>query len=462
MCFQKKPNWGDNDPIYMDIRPTVNGFPHADKAILTVELYPEDVIVAPGEVLGDTPPPWAHPVDWDANMAIYKSRTFPHFSETGRVYTRFDFPYPLYLSSGTEYAIVLRSNDSNYRAYIADTEGGGLIGDSSIVNYEDSPLVSGTYAKQYGGAFFRSSNGRTWTENQTQDLMFRVNKCSFGGSDFAPATGTFTLGGERITSQNFDYDRIKLNLDSMMNPNPSTTGISASVQTQKKADSEGTLSTLDGISGNIFETGKTEDLSERMTYYKNKSSENSSFKMNFTLTSKSNHVSPVLDTRNSYVVPIQNQIDGGALPASAINFTSKGTSYQVNDTFTVSGGGSTEDATITVTEVEVGTGAIKKFTVSGGANFHTSEGIVVTDNGHGSGAKGEVLTEEGHSGGVSKMRYVTKPIKLAPGMSARAIKVFITGQQPYGSKIHVYYKALSEEDSETIGQKKWKLMMWTR
>ena len=46
----------------------------------------------------------------------------------------------------------------------------------------------------------------------------------------------------------------------------------------------------------------------------------------------------------------------------------------------------------------------------------------------------------------------------AEKVSARALKVFLTAKQPIGSEIHVYYKALSEFDSDDIEQKSWKRM----
>ena len=46
-------------------------------------------------------------------------------------------------------------------------------------------------------------------------------------------------------------------------------------------------------------------------------------------------------------------------------------------------------------------------------------------------------------------------------MTARGLKVFLTAQQSYGSRIYVYHKVLAEEDSEDIKRKKWKLMKQT-
>lgn len=88
-------------------------------------------------------------------------------STDSSVPTMFKFDYPVYLQAQTEFAIVLLANTQDYNAYIAEMGKKNLLTNEFI-------------AKQpYTGVFFTSSNGTTWTPNQTADMKFRVYRCNF-------------------------------------------------------------------------------------------------------------------------------------------------------------------------------------------------------------------------------------------------------------------------------------------
>ena len=109
-------------------------------------------------------------------------------SDDASVPTKFVFDEPIYLAPGTSYAIVLIAEKSlKYKVWTA-------IQGEQIVNPEASSAaltenfsVSGNeavekaqYTTQYAlGAFFASQNGALWTENQRQDLTFRLYKAKF-------------------------------------------------------------------------------------------------------------------------------------------------------------------------------------------------------------------------------------------------------------------------------------------
>ena len=109
-------------------------------------------------------------------------------STDASVPTKFVFDEPVYLAPGTAYAIVLIAEKSlKYEAWTA-------IQGEQIVNPEASSealtenfSVSGNeavekaqYTTQYAlGAFFNSQNGGLWTENQKQDLTFKLYKAKF-------------------------------------------------------------------------------------------------------------------------------------------------------------------------------------------------------------------------------------------------------------------------------------------
>jgi hypothetical protein len=383
-------------------------------------------------------------------------------------YTKFRFKYPIYLEGGSEYAIVIRSNDSAYHCWIADTEGTAVVNKDSIsrVNDTGNPNVASTYGKQYGGVFYKSSNGRAWTKKQNLDLMFRLNKCVFGTSTSvaSPKTGMVELQAGMGQSEDLEYDRIKLIMNSILIPNDSTTKLTGTLYT---TDTGGTMSAVSGPSGAIYnqtEDPVTRDLSKRMKVFKDKTLENSSIKAVIELETTSPDVSPVIHTRGNWTNIIKNVINNGELSAADIQIISDtGTGYADDSaTFAVSGGGSTISASFQVKTTGGLPTSISDLSFSGGAGFHTSKDISITQSGGaGTGQEFSIQSEEGQDKGNAKARYITRPINLASGMTARALKTFLTVHKPVGSSIHVYYKALAEEDSEDINRKKWKLMTQT-
>ncbi len=96
-------------------------------------------------------------------------------SSNASVATRVTFDYPIYLSPGLEYAIVLLAPQSDqYQVWIAE------MGEKTIetANLPDSQAVR--YTTQFAiGSLFKSQNGSIWTANQYQDLKFKLYKARF-------------------------------------------------------------------------------------------------------------------------------------------------------------------------------------------------------------------------------------------------------------------------------------------
>ena len=87
--------------------------------------------------------------------------------DLGSVATNFRFSDPVYLKHGVEYALVLLSNDSTYRMWIATTGG---------INVSNKAFIS---KNVYGGVLLTSQNASTWTPDQSKDLKFRLNRADF-------------------------------------------------------------------------------------------------------------------------------------------------------------------------------------------------------------------------------------------------------------------------------------------
>ena len=92
--------------------------------------------------------------------------------------TKFTFPEPVYLSPGASYAVVLVAEKSvNYTVWTG-RHGEPAVNSQSIPGATDGASLR--YSTQYGsGAIFKSQNGAIWTEDQTQDMTFRLYKAEF-------------------------------------------------------------------------------------------------------------------------------------------------------------------------------------------------------------------------------------------------------------------------------------------
>jgi len=83
----------------------------------------------------------------------------------------FEFPEPIYIRAGKEYAICLLSDCDDYQAFIATTY-------DLIIGRTDKRV-----SKQPAtGSLFLSQNGSSWTPKQNQDLAFRIYTAKFKNS----------------------------------------------------------------------------------------------------------------------------------------------------------------------------------------------------------------------------------------------------------------------------------------
>ena len=114
-------------------------------------------------------------------------------STDGTTATTFTFDSPVFLQEGTEYALVLYSDSTDYTAYIA------RLGDT-VVNGDR------TVSKQpHMGILFKSANNRTWSPDQMEDLKFTMKKATFDTS----SSGTLTLTNATLPSKTLDANPIR-------------------------------------------------------------------------------------------------------------------------------------------------------------------------------------------------------------------------------------------------------------
>ena len=138
----------DNIPVRIQIREVVNGYP--GKNILPFSettLNPNQVVIS------------------EDTVTTSEGQVLP-----APVATNFKFSSPVYLNDKTEYCVVLVSDSSNYKVWISQ------LGDMSIMSTVTDRIIS---EQPYMGVLFKSQNGSTWTGDQSQDLMFQINKAEF-------------------------------------------------------------------------------------------------------------------------------------------------------------------------------------------------------------------------------------------------------------------------------------------
>jgi len=126
---------GETQPVTVQINTTLNGYPTANMVEgAFTSLEPSQITASP----------------------------------TGVIATKFIFSSLVKLQPNVEYALVVSSNSNAYRVWTA-VMGAPVISNPSI-------LVT---TQPYVGSFFQSSNGSTWTANQSADLTFNIYRASF-------------------------------------------------------------------------------------------------------------------------------------------------------------------------------------------------------------------------------------------------------------------------------------------
>ena len=116
----------------------------------------------------------------------------------------FVFEEPVYLSGGTEYAIVLLAECNNYEAFVSTTYGLVLGKTTSRINKQPA-----------SGSLFLSQNGSTWTAQQDQNLAYRIHTAKFkseGNVNFYNSTYPKFVHNQLMMSvDSADFTRFRVN-----------------------------------------------------------------------------------------------------------------------------------------------------------------------------------------------------------------------------------------------------------
>jgi len=399
VCFKTK---HDTAPVTLQLRPTVNGYPSS------TTVYPYgSVTLTPDKV---------------------KVTDSPDLDDATK-YTEFVFDTPIYMIPG-EHSFVLLSNSNGYEAYVAE-----------IGKLE---LVSGLQISEqpYGGSFFQSQNGSTWTADQNLDIMFRIFRKVFSTT---PATAQFLID-KPSANLAFDLTHLITSQVTMVN-----TSVSYAFSSEKATGGLTSFKTINPLEDYTMNDGDGRRVL-------NPTKGNTSFILRATMSTTNEDISPILDINRFGGIFVDNNINDLPLINSGFTIANSGSAYanSADVTVTITGGGGS-GATATAT---VASNAITAITLTNaGSGYTTSPTITITPgSGGGSGASVTYNGEDKKSGGNAKVRYMTRRVTLADGFDSGDLRVYLTAYKPSGSNIHVYYKVLSGSDSETFDDKKYQLM----
>jgi len=106
-------------------------------------------------------------------------------SDDASLATTFTFEAPLFLSSDTEYAFIVRSNSIDYRVWMSETGGTDVLSGDRI---SKDPYV---------GVSYKSANASTWTPTQERDIKFTLKAHTFMSS--TETTRVRTVGSGTVT-----------------------------------------------------------------------------------------------------------------------------------------------------------------------------------------------------------------------------------------------------------------------
>lgn len=450
-------------PVSVQIRPTVNGFPHSSIIL-----------------------PFAETTLQAASVNV---------SDDASTLTRFTFGAPVYLQPG-EYAITVISNSNEYEVFLAE------IGQTRL---NSTDRIS---AQPYNGSFFTSQNSSTWTPVQEKDLMFKVNRCVFttGASSTVTVDGTNNANVKmdllHIANADFVLNDISLDWQYSTTSSPSYKAIKAnqntSLATRVNIDSTTQdmklkatlLSTNDNVSPivDISRLGVVA-IENVIGNYPAQPPTIVQAGAGYGLgTSSGAPTITIGDTSLATFADATANIDattGVVTSITVVNFGSGFTETPDLDYTTSANpdatGGSGATATIATLDGTNGiatiiltnggsdyTGSIPVFIASDTGSDFTGDatanaGVIFAVNVTTDGTAYEltdtvvipgncilqsngVYGETNASGGNNTARYITRKVTLDDGFDARDIKVFFESYKPIGTDIEIYYKVQSAED----------------
>ena len=120
--------------------------------------------------------------------------------------TNFTFDIPVYCKSETEYAVVIFSVSPEYRIWTSELGGIDVITGAPVTK---NPSF---------GVLLKSQNKRTWTPDQTKDVMMKLNKIVFPIDTTKTFQFTTLIGSDNQNIDEFMFSLFNLSLETLRLP----------------------------------------------------------------------------------------------------------------------------------------------------------------------------------------------------------------------------------------------------
>lgn len=359
--------------------------------------------------------------------------------------TKFSFTDPVYLQPSTEYAIKLITESPDYEVWTA-TLGGEYTDDlGNVRRISEQPYI---------GNFFKAQNASNWNPILNQDLMFRVNRASFSGSD----TLYFNLIPSQDMKSNTIADMIKI---SSTEQNFSPTKISYEL---KSYLTDGSVVDFIPINNNeLYNFGKDTDISSASNKKRRliPAANSSAINVKVTLTSTDESVSPILNSERFSLFTLQNIINNAGIANNLISIVNGGTHTSASAiavTISLPDVGSNRATANVLPSMLVSGKVVGINIINPGSGYFTTPTITIAEPGAASNAIAVINGETDTSGGNILAKYQTNIITLEDGFDAGDLVVRLEAIKPAGTNIAVYLKVLSALDSDAFTSKKWQKM----
>lgn len=346
-------------------------------------------------------------------------------SAVGTSATTFTFDNPIYLLPGVDYcfSLIPEGNSDEFEIWIAELGQLDLSGGDTKKRIEKQPAA---------GVLFTPSNDFSWSLRQNQDIKYKIYVANFT----VGSTGTIVLEN-KPTSVEKTYSAFVPSI-ATLTPDKTAVTYSASV-----SDGSGTLT-------GYFNVNNLEkvNLVEQKTVLTSVEEANNSIKsvnVRGILSTENKFISPFIDTERIHTITQDFAINN-----STAN-TLTGTASFTNNSIYVTGSNTAFTSQLSIGQYVSFNGTMRRI-----SSVISNSNVAVTAAFTANGSNVTMTTnrEENPSGPyAAQSRYITRRVELADGFEANDLLVYLDANRPAGTNIKVYYKILSEFDTDNFDDK---------
>lgn len=442
-------------PINIQIRQTnADGSPIvAEQSNVVVEgssvyLYPNNVTVISNTTMELINANNLNPFMQFRAKSPSESNTWAILQNSAPYFTEVKFNAPVKLEPNKTYALSLSSPSGAYSCYMASV-GQKILGTTRLIS-----------TQPYVGVLYKAQRSDIWTPYPNEDLAFELTRAQYPIN--TPVTvrlvvrarptdvddygiqGTNVLY-ENAPETNVNYNAVYVSTEENAFVNANVTFRYESILPNGTKMSY--LPIQPGVTSEIYD-----DYGPRVV-----TSSNDSFTLEATLTTINPDIAPSFDLSKVRMVVSENIIDNNDIANTDISIIDPGQDHNANTiSVTISGGGGS--GATAVANVTAGKAVDAIYIVNAGSGYTGSPTVTIRDSQATKLAEVVIIGEDQPKGGVAKTKYITRKITLADGFDGGDLRVLFSARKPRNCEIDVYYKVLSQDDADSLENKRWTQM----